>query len=179
MYWRIPFVRMTFGVNDMEIEIQNDRFDFVAPYPLEECRRRLNAQHEKRTFWAWNGQMRTDVKLDQRDSLLTRFEIRRVGKNSYTRTGSSVLIKGELEALSEKQTQVRGHIEIPLFWLLLPMAFIIGMVLFMVAGDTGNALVGVLLLVGGAVFVGFNVMWQRMKLLTTLKNTFRPYDFWE
>ena len=107
-----------------EVEIRQGCFDFIAHYPLEECVWRLYAQHEKADPFAWRGEIRTDVKVDESDHSVSRFEVCRVKKRSNTTAEAAVIIKGELEALDKQQTQVRGTIEILLIWLILPTLLI-------------------------------------------------------
>lgn len=160
-----------------DIQFENDRFDFIAPQSIADCVRRLNAQHEERSFWAWRGSMRTTVQLTREDDLTVAFKIRRVPKNSWWNGGASVFIEGRLVAMSANQTHVSGRLEFLTLWTLFGMVLIIAMAIYFAAfAETGGAFALLILILGGG-FTIVHILWQRSILIGVLKSAFRRTGF--
>lgn len=58
--------------------------EFISPFSFDDCKRRLAHRSEDATFWAWRGEMRTEVDVQQTDPVTASFEIYRMPKSYLT-----------------------------------------------------------------------------------------------
>jgi hypothetical protein len=91
----------------------NQPFNFITPFSLEHCKRRLMYRHEKSTLWAWRGQTRLELQTWDVDYQSVGFRLRRVAKSSLElNLGTPVNLVGLLERLSGEQTSVTAEVKI-------------------------------------------------------------------
>lgn len=103
--------------------------EFVVDLPVEECRQRLEGQHEKASIFAPRGQTRISVSISSLDLHTYQFTIKRIGKSSFNDKIGMSGFKGALYALSPSSTSVSGQQYIN--WTFLVLAqFLIGFLSF-------------------------------------------------
>jgi hypothetical protein len=152
--------------------------EFVAPLPLDRCVRRLEARHEKMTWFSWDWQRRTWISVRQQDPNTYRFVMKRVEKNSWLATGSLAVVRGYLRRLDGEHTIVLAEKHIAYFWLMMPLVALIGLLAAMLLPKDPNttpadvrmmALLVTLFALGWLITFWWRVGAQMRALIGTLK----------
>lgn len=92
----------------------NFAFHFMAPFPLEKCKRRIQNLHEDSTLFAWKGQTRLVAKVWDVNDHAAAFKVYRASKSSLEFQGSWAMThaRGILKQEGE-QTEVVGEVVLP------------------------------------------------------------------
>jgi hypothetical protein len=157
---------------------EDNVLEFVTPLPLDKCIRRLEARHEKTSWFAWDWQRRTWIGVRQEDPGTYRFTMKRVDKNSFFAQGSLVVVSGYLRRLDGDHTLVLAETRVVYFWLLMPVVALIGMLAAITLADDPTTTPADIRLIAGIVAV-FGLIWlltswwrigaQMRELVGTLK----------
>jgi hypothetical protein len=156
--------------------------DFIAPFPLEKCARRLEEREERPTFWSFDWQQRLKVRVWRVDADTYAFRLVLAPK-SWLEFEPIKLVKleGGLGRLEGGQTQVYAQMkEQSLLILLLDIVligggFFVGVSFLQEVGLIAGLGLG---LVFAALFVASNEWWlgrQRRRLWAALHGALGGY----
>ncbi len=154
-----------------------NELEFVAPHNVERCASIIQREHQPAQLFAWDWQWRTVVNLKTVAPDTIEFRLRRMPRSWLSGFTWLIQVKGTLQSLGERSTQVTANASLPIWGTLfigLVFAIMEGVgIWWLVTNYEDNALVGLMILAVALIsmiaYFG-QAWWQKHRLFTLLKN---------